>query len=103
VVTAGERSEVWRRARAALDGLPGARGLNIAHEAVDRHLGTDPEGRCAIRWLGRHDERERSFGAQIDEAMRVLDGVDRVVWLTVAEKWPCPVEITQHIRAAPGR
>jgi acetyl-CoA synthetase len=27
----------WDRARAQLDGLPGGRGLNIAHEAVDRH------------------------------------------------------------------
>ena len=27
----------WERAREALDGLPGGRGLNIAHEAVDRH------------------------------------------------------------------
>ena len=27
----------WSRARAALDGLPGGAGLNIAHEAVDRH------------------------------------------------------------------
>lgn len=48
-------------------------------------------------------EAEGSFGAQIDEAMRVLDGVDRVVWLTVAEKWPSRVEINQHIRAAAGR
>ena len=48
-------------------------------------------------------ENEGSFGAQIDEAMRVLDGVDRVVWLTVAEKWPSRVEINQHIRAAAGR
>ena len=27
----------WDDARRALDGLPGGRGLNIAHEAVDRH------------------------------------------------------------------
>ena len=27
----------WAKARAELDGLPGGRGLNIAHEAVDRH------------------------------------------------------------------
>lgn len=48
-------------------------------------------------------ESEGSFGAQIDDAMRVLDGVDRVVWLTVAEKWPSRLEINQHIRAAAGR
>jgi acetyl-CoA synthetase len=29
---------VWQRARESLDGLPGGRGLNLAHEAVDRHV-----------------------------------------------------------------
>ena len=28
----------WAAARRQLDGLPGGRGLNIAHEAVDRHV-----------------------------------------------------------------
>lgn len=36
----------WARARAALEGLPGGKGLNIAHEAVDRHAG---EERVALR------------------------------------------------------
>lgn len=31
-------SFTWDRARAELAGLPGGRGLNIAHEAVDRHV-----------------------------------------------------------------
>ncbi len=46
---------------------------------------------------------EGSFAAQIDEAMAVLAGVERVVWLTVAEKWPSRVEINAAIRAAPQR
>jgi acetyl-CoA synthetase len=46
----------WEDARAALAGLPGG-GLNIAHEAVDRHLGTAREQRCAIRWIGKSGER----------------------------------------------
>jgi hypothetical protein len=46
---------------------------------------------------------EGSYAAQIDEAMRVLRGVKRVVWLTVAEKWPSRVTINQAIRAAPAR
>jgi len=50
-------AEVWRRAREAMDGLP-AGGLNIAHEAVDRHLGTEREDRTAIRWRGRSGGRE---------------------------------------------
>lgn len=44
-----------------------------------------------------------TFASQIDEAMTVLAGVRRVVWLTVAERWPSRVVINQAIRAAPGR
>ena len=44
----------WDQARRRLDGLPGGRGLNIAHEAVDRHA-TGPAGdRVAIRWIARN-------------------------------------------------
>lgn len=32
------RSHRWEDVRDALAGLPGGRGVNIAHEAVDRHL-----------------------------------------------------------------
>jgi acetyl-CoA synthetase len=31
------RTFSWQSARGELDGLPGKQGLNIAHEAVDRH------------------------------------------------------------------
>jgi acetyl-CoA synthetase len=46
----------WAAARAELDGLPGGRGLNIAHEAVDRHAAGDRAERVAIRWLGKSGE-----------------------------------------------
>jgi acetyl-CoA synthetase len=46
----------WDRAREQLAGLPGG-GLNIAHEAVDRHLGTPRAGRIAIRWIGKSGAR----------------------------------------------
>ncbi|WP_137127263.1 acetate--CoA ligase [Roseomonas sp. HF4] len=49
----------WTAARALLDGLPGG-GLNIAHEAVDRHAAGLHAGREALRWIGRRGER-RSF------------------------------------------
>lgn len=42
----------WAEARAALDGLP-AGGLNIAHEAVDRHAAGARAAHVALRWLGR--------------------------------------------------
>ena len=43
----------WDDARRALDGLPGGRGLNIAHEAVDRHAAGALRDSVALRWLGR--------------------------------------------------
>jgi acetyl-CoA synthetase len=43
----------WEAARRELDGLPGGRGLNIAHEAVDRHAAGPRGSRVALRWLGR--------------------------------------------------
>jgi acetyl-CoA synthetase len=42
----------WAESRTALDGLPGG-GLNIAHEAVDRHVRGPLRDKIAIRWLGR--------------------------------------------------
>jgi acetyl-CoA synthetase len=50
----------WQTARAALDGLPGGRGLNIAHEAIDRHAASPLAGRTALRWLAR-DGTRRDF------------------------------------------
>jgi len=46
----------WEAARAELDGLPGGAGLNIAHEAVDRHAAGADAGRIAWRWLGKEGQ-----------------------------------------------
>jgi acetyl-CoA synthetase len=43
----------WEAALRALDGLPGGGGLNIAHEAVDRHAAGPRRDRLAIRWRGK--------------------------------------------------
>jgi acetyl-CoA synthetase len=45
--------EFWLRARRALDGLPGGAGLNIAHEAVDRHVAHGRGDREAFRFVDR--------------------------------------------------
>ncbi len=45
----------WDDAARELDWLPDGKGLNIAHEAVDRHAETPTGNRLAIRWLGRED------------------------------------------------
>ena len=49
----------WAQARALLDGLPGG-GLNIAHEAVDRHVLAGRGDKLALRWIGR-DDRIQDF------------------------------------------
>ena len=45
----------WDALRRELTGLPSG-GLNIAHEAVDRHAQGPAGERLAIRWLGRNDQ-----------------------------------------------
>jgi acetyl-CoA synthetase len=69
----------WDDARQQLAGLP-AGGLNIAHEAVDRHLGTPREARTAIRWIGKTGaRRDLSYGElahasnRFANALRSLD------------------------------
>lgn len=55
------RNFSWHEARAQLDGLPGG-GLNIAHEAVDRHVAKGDGGRLALRWLGKDgDTKDFSY------------------------------------------
>ncbi len=43
----------WDAAGRELDGLPGGHGLNIAHEALDRHAAGPLRDKVALRWLGR--------------------------------------------------
>jgi acetyl-CoA synthetase len=49
----------WSNARAELDGLPNG-GLNIAYEAVDRHVAQGRGERVALRWLAK-DGTSRDF------------------------------------------
>jgi len=57
----------WEKARRELDGLPGGQGLNIAHEAVDRHAHGVYQHRLAIRWLGRNGEVQDYTYADLHE------------------------------------
>ncbi|MGN6544248.1 MAG: AMP-binding protein, partial [Aureliella sp.] len=47
----------WQAARRELSGLP-AGGLNIAHEAIDRHALGPLRDKTAIRWLGKDGQVE---------------------------------------------
>jgi acetyl-CoA synthetase len=49
----------WAEARALLAGLPGG-ALNIAFEAIDRHILAGRGDKLALRWIGR-DDRIRDF------------------------------------------
>jgi len=46
----------WDAVRNELDGLPDGRGLNIAHEAVDRHAAGEGSSHVALRWLGKNGQ-----------------------------------------------
>jgi len=46
----------WQAAAAALAGLPGG-GLNMAYEAVERHLAEGRGNKTALRWLGKSGQR----------------------------------------------
>jgi acetyl-CoA synthetase len=69
----------WAQVRSELEGLPDAAGLNIAHEAVDRHAAGSGSTRTAIRWLGKDGRlRDVTYGELRDLTNRfanVLDGI----------------------------
>ncbi len=46
----------WDQILKELDGLPNGGGLNIAHEAVDRHANGPRRDQLALRWLGKDGE-----------------------------------------------
>ena len=57
------RTFSWAQARGLLDGMPGG-GLNIAHEAIDRHVLAGRGNKLALRWIGRDDQiRDYSYAA----------------------------------------
>jgi acetyl-CoA synthetase len=69
------RSFSWADARAALDGLPGG-GLNIAHEAVDRHVAAGRGDRLAMRFLGRSGETQNfTYAALKGETARFANAL----------------------------
>jgi acetyl-CoA synthetase len=60
----------WEEARRALEGLPGG-GLNIAHEAVDRHARGARASHPAIRWLAAAGaERDITYAALAEQSSR---------------------------------
>jgi acetyl-CoA synthetase len=54
------RAFSWSKAESALDSLPQGRGLNIAHEAIDRHAAGPLHARVALRCIAK-DGARRDF------------------------------------------
>jgi len=58
---AARKAFTWNAAQAELAGLPGG-GVNIAHEAVERHAQGARRDHAAFRFLGADATRDLSFG-----------------------------------------
>ncbi|MBI4191415.1 MAG: acetate--CoA ligase [Betaproteobacteria bacterium] len=69
----------WDAARRSLDGLPGGAGLNIAHEAVDRHAQGPRAAHLALRCLGKNgmvrDFTYRNLAVETSRFANVLAGL----------------------------
>ena len=66
----------WEEARLLLDGLPGNGGLNMAYEAVDRHLHKGRADKVALRWIGKAGaRRELSFRQLAEETNRFANAL----------------------------
>ncbi|TVR66036.1 MAG: acetate--CoA ligase [Gemmatimonadales bacterium] len=72
-----EPEAFWSDARASLAGLPDGRGLNMAHEAVDRHLSGPAADRVAFRFLPKKGEplemTYRELAAESNRFARLLE------------------------------
>jgi acetyl-CoA synthetase len=79
------REFTWDAERALLDGLPGG-GLNIAHEAVDRHAAGPRASRVALRWLGREGERRDIDYAELSALTSRFAGVLRELGVGQGER-----------------
>ncbi|MFZ1862745.1 MAG: acetate--CoA ligase [Polyangiales bacterium] len=97
----------WDAARTELDGLPGGRGLNLAYEAVGRHVGKGHGAQTAIIWLGKKGERTEITYAELDARSNQFANVlaalgiepgDRVYSLAgrIPELYTCALGTLKH-------
>jgi acetyl-CoA synthetase len=69
----------WEKARDAISGLPGGSGLNICHEAVDRHAAGARGGREALRFvLPDGSIRSMSYTELADQVSRFASVLRRL-------------------------
>ena len=72
------RSFRWEAAERALAGLPGG-GLNIAYEAVDRHVAKGMGDRVALRWIAKSKQAtEFSYAELAEQSARFCNGLAKL-------------------------
>jgi acetyl-CoA synthetase len=76
----------WARARERLDGLPGDRGLNIAHECVDRHATGPAAGKPALRFVSRQGSVEEYTYADLRVATNRFANVLEMLGVEAGER-----------------
>ena len=73
-----QRDFSWDRLKKELDGLEGG-GLNLAYEAIDRHVKKGKGEKVAFYWEGAKGEEEvytfAQFKVQSDKVANVLQGL----------------------------
>ena len=60
-------------------------------------------GDVAVVVLGHNYDKGGGFEDELERIMRYLGGLERVVWVTVAEWSPAQIEVNRAIRSAPRR
>jgi acetyl-CoA synthetase len=75
----------WDKARRELEGLPGG-GLNIAHEAVDRHASGARKTHIALRWLGKNGAIQDFSYAKLSELSSRFANVLRQLGVGAGER-----------------
>ena len=69
----------WETVRHAIDGLPAGQGLNLAHEAVDRHAAGPLRDKLALRCLGKSSEvRDFTYGELSEQSNRFANVLRRL-------------------------
>ena len=69
----------WEAVRSELSGLPEGKGLNIAHEAVDRQAAGPLRDRLAFRWLGKDGAvQDFTFGDLKEQSSRFANILKRL-------------------------
>lgn len=69
----------WTTAQSRLEGLPHGQGLNIAHEAIDRHALGARRNHLALRWLSKHNEvRDFTYADLLTQTNRFANVLQRL-------------------------